>query len=154
MRQSLSTSAGVFEAEFDTGKLALLRFPRVAGDQSTPARPVIPPARSLQRELQQYFAGQRREFSTRVALRQGTAFQRKVWRSLQRIPYGETKTYGQIAREVGLPGAARAVGAACGRNPVPILVPCHRVVAANQKLGGFTGGLHWKKRLLALEARG
>jgi methylated-DNA-[protein]-cysteine S-methyltransferase len=84
-------------------------------------------------------------------MRAGTAFQRQVWEALELIPFGETRSYLEVARSIGKPQAPRAVGQACGRNPIPILVPCHRVVSANGGLGGFSGGLHLKKALLALE---
>jgi AraC family transcriptional regulator of adaptative response/methylated-DNA-[protein]-cysteine methyltransferase len=80
-----------------------------------------------------------------------TAFRRRVWEALRRIPAGQTRSYGEIAVEVGIPGAARAVGTACAENPVPIVVPCHRVVAANGRLGGYSGGLARKRQLLAAE---
>src|SRR5262245_30593292 len=83
----------------------------------------------------------------------GTQFQRSVWRALQRIPFGRTATYGEVARRVGRSRAARAVGMACNRNPVPILVPCHRVVGSNGSLGGYGGGIALKRRLLAGESR-
>jgi O-6-methylguanine DNA methyltransferase len=83
----------------------------------------------------------------------GTAFQQRVWLALQRIPLGQTKSYGEIAAEIGSPKAVRAVGGACGANPIPLLIPCHRVLAANDELGGFSGGLDWKLRLLAAEKR-
>ena len=81
----------------------------------------------------------------------GTAFQQAVWRELRKISLGKTKSYGEIAREIGKARAVRAVGGACGANPIPVLVPCHRVLAANQKLGGFSGGLDWKRTLLERE---
>jgi O-6-methylguanine DNA methyltransferase len=81
----------------------------------------------------------------------GTEFQKSVWRALRKIRSGRTKSYGEIARAVGNPKAVRAVGGACGANPIPVLVPCHRVLAANKKLGGFSGGLNWKRELLAGE---
>ncbi len=84
-------------------------------------------------------------------LRVGTAFQQAVWAELRRIPWGETRTYGDVARALGQSTAVRAVGGACGANPVPVLIPCHRVVAAGGRLGGFSGGLDWKLRLLARE---
>ncbi len=80
-----------------------------------------------------------------------TPFQRRVWRELQRIPYGEVRTYGDIARSLGQPGASRAVGSACGRNPIPLFIPCHRVIASGGGLGGFSCGLDVKRRLLRLE---
>ena len=78
----------------------------------------------------------------------GTEFQKRVWNALRKISLGETKSYGEIARQIGKPRAVRAVGGACGANPIPVLVPCHRVLAANKKLGGFSGGLDWKRDLL------
>jgi methylated-DNA-[protein]-cysteine S-methyltransferase len=81
----------------------------------------------------------------------GTPFQKSVWNALRKISLGKTKSYGEIARAIGKPKAVRAVGGACGANPVPVLVPCHRVLAANKKLGGFSGGLDWKRSLLARE---
>ena len=81
----------------------------------------------------------------------GTDFQKKVWHTLRKISLGRTKSYGEIARAIGQPKAVRAVGGACGANPIPVLIPCHRVLAANGKIGGFSGGLEWKRRLLARE---
>lgn len=105
-----------------------------------------------QRQLEEYFAGQRTAFD--LPLRpQGTAFQRSVWQALQAIPYGETRTYGQIAAAVGRPKASRAVGGACHCNPIGIIIPCHRVVGASGSLTGYAGGLDRKAALLALEQR-
>jgi O-6-methylguanine DNA methyltransferase len=81
----------------------------------------------------------------------GTAFQQAVWQALCRIPYGETRSYAWVAGQIGRPRATRAVGSACGANPIPVIVPCHRVIASDGSLGGFSCGLKWKKRLLALE---
>lgn len=99
-----------------------------------------------QRQLNEYFGGSRKVFSLPLALT-GTPFQRKVWQQLTQIPYGEVRSYGQIAQAVGNPKACRAVGAANHCNPIPILVPCHRVVGANGSLTGYAGGL-WRKNLL------
>ena len=104
------------------------------------------------RQLQEYFAGCRREFSLPLAPR-GTEFQRQVWHALEGIPYGETRTYGEIARAIGKPKACRAVGMANHRNPLSILVPCHRVVGADGSLTGYGGGLEAKQFLLELEKR-
>lgn len=92
------------------------------------------------RELQQYFAGARRSFSLPLAW-EGTPFQQRVWKALQEIPFGETRTYAQIAEEVGSPGGSRAVGQANRRNPIPVVVPCHRVIASGGGLGGYSGAL-------------
>ena len=105
-----------------------------------------------ERQLADYFAGSRTTFELPIAP-QGTEFQKTVWRHLTRIPFGKTKTYGDLARTLGSPGGSRAVGAACGKNPLAIVVPCHRVVGANGALTGFGGGLETKAELLALEAR-
>jgi O-6-methylguanine DNA methyltransferase len=102
------------------------------------------------RQLRAYFAGQLRRFDLPLDM-QGTPFQLRVWHELERIPYGETRSYRQIAEAVGAPRAVRAVGAANGANPIPIVVPCHRVIGANGKLVGYGGGLPLKKRLLELE---
>ena len=107
---------------------------------------------SLTRQLQNYAAGKAVRFRCRLDLSLGTAFQRKVWRALQSIPRGQTRSYGWLAGRIGRPGAARAVGAACGANPVPIIVPCHRVIAGDGSLGGFSGGLALKRQLLKLES--
>jgi methylated-DNA-[protein]-cysteine S-methyltransferase len=104
----------------------------------------------LRRQLEEYFAGERREFELDLAP-SGSPFQLSVWRELQAIPYGETASYGEIAAAVGQPGAARAVGGANNRNPIAIVVPCHRVIGANGTLTGYGGGLPRKQRLLALE---
>jgi methylated-DNA-[protein]-cysteine S-methyltransferase len=103
--------------------------------------------------LRRYFDGEPADFHLPVSLARGTDFERAVWTALAAIPYGEMRTYGQIAADVGEPDAARAVGTACNRNPLPVVVPCHRVVGAGGKLVGFGGGLRRKKLLLELEAR-
>ena len=104
----------------------------------------------VERELSEYFAGLRREFSFPINPA-GTTFQRRVWKALERIPYGTVSTYGDIARAIGNPKAPRAVGMANHHNPIPIVIPCHRVVAAGGKLGGYGGGVELKRKLLALE---
>ena len=109
---------------------------------------LLRPARD---QLAEYFAGERRDFD--LPLRPaGAPFQLRVWERLNRIPYGETVSYGEIARELGSPTASRAVGAANGRNPIAIVVPCHRVIGANGSLTGYAGGLDQKRALLDLEA--
>lgn len=104
----------------------------------------------VRRELDSYFGGRLRAFQVPLAPR-GTAFQQSVWRNLRDIPYGETISYGELARRVGDPRAVRAVGAANGANPIAIIVPCHRVIGANGSLVGFGGGLPIKRALLDLE---
>lgn len=103
-------------------------------------------------ELREYFAGERTTFSVPLDMR-GTPFQESVWEALLGIPFGETRSYGQLARQLGSPTATRAVGAANGRNPLSIIVPCHRVVGSSGKLTGFAGGLDRKAHLLSLEKR-
>ncbi len=110
----------------------------------------LPVLAAARRQLGEYFAGERTAFELPLAAR-GTAFQRKVWDALRRIEYGTTRSYGQIADEIGAPGAARAVGAANHDNPFAIVVPCHRVVGANGSLVGYAGGLDQKRALLELE---
>ena len=105
------------------------------------------------KQLAAYFAGRLRRFDIPLDLR-GTPFQRRVWAELIRIPYGETRSYGELARAIGNPNASRAVGASNGRNPVAIIVPCHRVIGSDGGLCGFGGGLEYKQRLLALEREG
>jgi methylated-DNA-[protein]-cysteine S-methyltransferase len=102
------------------------------------------------RQLTEYFAAERTAFELRLRP-QGGPFQLRVWEALQRIPYGETASYGELARELGSPGAARAVGAANGRNPIAIVLPCHRVIGSSGSLTGYAGGLECKRALLDLE---
>jgi len=102
------------------------------------------------RQVSEYFAGRRRRFELALAA-EGTPFQRRVWQEIARIPYGETITYSQLAQRAGATGAARAAGAATGRNPLAIVVPCHRVVGSRGELTGYAGGVERKARLLTLE---
>jgi methylated-DNA-[protein]-cysteine S-methyltransferase len=103
-----------------------------------------------ERQLREYFDGRRKAFDLKLDF-SGTEFQRKVWSALLTIPYGETRSYAQIARQIGHPDAVRAVGAANGKNPISIIAPCHRVIGSTGKLTGFAGGLETKAFLLALE---
>ena len=107
-------------------------------------------ARQAVRELEEYAAGRRKAFTVPLDL-DGTAFQKKVWKALLTIPYGQTRSYGQIARQVGIPRAARAVGMANHENPVAIVVPCHRVISSDGSLGGYAGGVQMKSQMLRLE---
>jgi len=104
------------------------------------------------RQLQAYFSGELKEFNVPLAM-EGTEFQLRVWNALRAIPYGETISYAQLAERIGNPKAVRAVGLANGSNPIPIIVPCHRVIGSDGSLTGFGGGLSTKKRLLELESR-
>jgi methylated-DNA-[protein]-cysteine S-methyltransferase len=139
----------------DTGLAAILwdddeRSGRIRLDAGEEDRkhPVL---RKAETQLNEYFAGKRKTFSLKLDLT-GTAFQKKVWRALLKIPFGETRTYAEIAGEIGHPNAARAVGAANGKNPLSIVAPCHRLVGSTGGLHGFAGGLATKARLLRMEA--
>jgi len=110
------------------------------------------PFRELTRQLEAYFAGKLETFD-RTLVPEGTPFQQKVWAELCHIPYGTTISYGQLAGRIGNPKGSRAVGLANGSNPIPIVIPCHRVIGSNGKLTGYGGGLHIKEKLLALEKK-
>jgi methylated-DNA-[protein]-cysteine S-methyltransferase len=124
--------------------------PRIGGDWKRDARHA--PIRQAKRELAEYFGGRRRRFSVKLAP-QGTPFQRAVWKAIAQVAFGRTIAYAELARRAGRPGSARAAGAATGRNPIGVIVPCHRIVGANGSLTGYAGGLAKKRALLALEAR-
>jgi methylated-DNA-[protein]-cysteine S-methyltransferase len=109
------------------------------------------PFERVRQQLEAYFAGDLQQFDLTLDPA-GTPFQRRVWEALRRIPYGQTRTYAEIAREIGSPTAFRAVGAANGANPIPVIIPCHRVIGSDGSLTGFGGGIETKKRLLALES--
>jgi methylated-DNA-[protein]-cysteine S-methyltransferase len=119
-----------------------------------PDEPVTPLLSEARNQLREYFDGSLQAFDLPVARRHGTVFQRRVWSELEKIPYGLTSSYGEIAERLGLPmGASRAVGTANGANPIAIVVPCHRVIGAKGKLVGYAAGLERKKFLLDLESR-
>jgi len=155
----ISTPDGVFAAHFSERGLASLDFP------SPEARGVALPTpadQHLTLEVKRWcdltrqalcdaLAGRTPRDLSPLDLSAGTEFQRRVWKALRRIPQGSTRTYGQIAQAIGRPQAVRAVGAACGANPIPVLIPCHRVVRTGGGLGGFSGGLQWKRLLLTRE---
>ncbi|GAA1539588.1 methylated-DNA--[protein]-cysteine S-methyltransferase [Kribbella lupini] len=122
-------------------------------DDIEPATVPDPLLVETQEQLKAYFAGERTDFDLPLSVRGGSTFERAVWQQLLRIPYGEMQTYGDVAKAVGDAGAARAVGVACNRNPLPLVVPCHRVVGAGGKMVGFGGGIPRKRHLLELEAR-
>jgi methylated-DNA-[protein]-cysteine S-methyltransferase len=161
-RLLLTTPVGPMVAEYGAEGVSSLHYlaPGAhppAGTRDEPARGDALGAR-LAEEISAYFAGELRDFS--LPLRPaGTAFQLGVWEALRRIPYGETRSYGELARELGRPGGARAVGQANGRNPLPLLVPCHRVLASDGGIGGYMGdwsagrGVAIKRWLLELERR-
>jgi methylated-DNA-[protein]-cysteine S-methyltransferase len=140
--------AGPLTLEGDDRRLTRLGF----GEAHTPqgdARAVA--AAAIQ--LEQYFAGERTEFELDIDLATGTPFERRVWEAVSAIPYGETATYAEIARRIGSPQACRAVGRANGRNPIALIVPCHRVVGSSGSLTGYAGGIEMKRALLELERR-
>ena len=142
------TTFGVFGLTESNGAIVRLWLPSEGtGHHDDSATPLI---KQAFQELDDYFTGSRQAFSIPLAP-VGTPFQLSVWRALSAIPYGQTATYGEIARRIGRPGASRAVGMACNRNPVAVFVPCHRVVASNGSLGGYRGGTSLKSRLLKLE---
>lgn len=116
-------------------------------DTSKPEEKMVDQA---SKQLSQYFSAKRKQFDLPLDL-EGTAFQKKVWQQLQQIPFGSTLSYGDIARKIKNPRAVRAVGSANGKNPVCIIVPCHRVIASDGSIGGYSGGLDVKRKLLALE---
>ena len=151
----LETSIGPLLIAGDESAIHEIRFPK-NGRPQKPERGWIEgsrgPIAEAVRQLREYFAGKRSDFELPLAP-EGTAFQRSVWGKLREIPYGETISYGELARRVGNPKASRAVGSANGKNPIPIVIPCHRVIAGDGGLGGFGGGLPTKEALLALEAK-
>ncbi len=106
---------------------------------------------SMKKNLKLYFAGRKVKFKESLDLTGGTPFQKRVWRAMLKIPYGQTRSYGWLARQVGGKNKARAVGAACGANSVPIIIPCHRVIREDGTLGGYGGGLSLKRKLLKME---
>src|SRR5476651_2434016 len=165
----ISTSDGQFIARYSEKGLAELNFPkpnrRRRGDESQISPPANGSVRDSSRHLLQtkirawhrtttaalksVLAGRDAKKLPPLDWTGKTEFQKSVWRQMLKISTGKTKSYGEIASAIGNPRAVRAVGGACGANPVPVLVPCHRVLAANKKLGGFSGGLDWKRKLLA-----
>ena len=156
----IRTRDGIFLAHYSEKGLAGLDFPTKQTGRAD--LPVSPAARQrapanirlwhgvTTAVLKKILAGSKPKAFPPLDLA-GTEFQKSVWSALRKIFPGQTKSYGEIARAIGRPKAVRAVGGACGANPVPVLVPCHRVLAANKKLGGFSGGLNWKRNLLARE---
>jgi methylated-DNA-[protein]-cysteine S-methyltransferase len=148
----MNTPIGRLLLAGDEQALQLIGFPEGSGRRSIQPqwREDSAPFTEVIRQLQAYFSGERIDFMLSLAPR-GTPFQLSVWQALQQIPYGATVSYGELARHIGRPKAVRAVGAANGANPIPIIIPCHRVIGSNGKLTGFGGGLPTKAALLALE---
>lgn len=148
-RRRIDTPLGAVWLEADADGVTALRFV-AAGDGLCETGPDSLFIGCARKQLAEYFGRVRREFDVPLSVA-GTPFQWMVWRELLKIPFGETRTYGQLAAALGRPGSARAVGAACGRNPLAILVPCHRVVGADGSLTGYAWGVERKRALLALE---
>lgn len=153
---AVPTPDGEFRARYSQKGLCGLEFPATASRANkTPAPPVPRPVRrwhaATAKALVRALAGLPPRTLPPLDLSSGTGFQQAVWAALGRIPCGQTRSYAQVAQAIARPQAARAVGGACGANPIPVLVPCHRVLAANQRLGGFSAGRHWKRALLARE---
>ena len=141
----VANGAGLAGVYFDSQKY----LPQVEQDWRRDARHA--PLRQAKRELAEYFGGERKRFETALAP-EGTPFQRSVWKAISSVGFGDTITYAELARRAGFPGSARAAGAATGRNPISIIVPCHRIVGSNGRLTGYAGGLDRKRALLALES--
>ena len=152
---TIRTSAGIFVAHYSDQGLAALNFPSRSTTKTKATRPTGSSIRSWHalttRAVKAIVAGKVPGELPPLDVSSGTEFQQRVWEELLWIPCGETRSYGEIARSIRKPKSVRAVGGACGANPIPLLIPCHRVLAANRKIGGFSGGLDWKKRLLQRE---
>ncbi|PYJ02940.1 MAG: cysteine methyltransferase [Verrucomicrobia bacterium] len=153
----IRTGDGKFVAHYSEKGLCGLEFPSGKERTEPEVTPQELPAQirrwheATANALFRALAGQVPAELPPLDLSRGTEFQQRVWQALRQIPFGETWSYAQVAQAIGRPKAVRAVGGACGANPIPVLVPCHRVVAANHGLGGFSSGLEWKRRLLARE---
>jgi len=149
----LDTPIGELLLAGEDGALAMIGFPK--GSMRRDPEPDWiyneKPLATARQQLEEYFAGDRKDFDLPLRIK-GTEFQVSVLKALQEIPYGQTVSYGEIAKRIGRPKAVRAVGAANGRNPIPIVVPCHRVIGSSGDLTGFGGGLDTKEALLRLEA--
>lgn len=144
-----ASDEGLMRLDMSSPQLTFLESLPAADWKREDDHPVL---KKAARQLAEYFDGRRREFDVPLDLR-GTSFQQRVWQGLQQIPYGQTWSYAKLAKRVGSPLGFRAVGQANGRNPVAIIVPCHRVIAADGSIGGYSGGLDFKRRLLDIERR-
>lgn len=155
--KTINSPAGTLKVIASDKGLAAILF-REDNASLGPLHPLVeepdhPILLETERQLNEYFDGARQQFTVPLDFN-GTDFQKKVWMALLSIPFGETRSYGEIARQLGNPTASRAVGAANGRNPISIIAPCHRVIGSSGKLTGYGGGLDVKEMLLALEAKG
>ena len=158
MKRLIATTEGAFAAYYSERGLAQMDFP--GDDRKRDDKELVGVSPSVQAQrwhamttkaLNEALAGRTPGELPPLDLSAGTEFQKRVWSVMRQIASGQTLSYAEIAAEIKKPGAARAVGGACGANPIPVLVPCHRVLAANHRLGGFSGGLRWKRKLLARE---
>ena len=147
-RIARSSPLGWLTVEADDQAITSVRFSDHRPEGPFQETPLLKKARL---ELGEYFSGKRDQFSFPIAFAKGTEFQKKVWRALREIRYGRTCSYGDIAARIGSKGAVRAVGTAIGRNPLPVVVPCHRVIQSTGAIGNFTGGVEKKHLLLRLE---
>jgi len=154
----VSTPDGQFTARYSENGLAELNFPQAKaivaqkrGEGAPVSKKIINWHRATESALKNVLAGNEPKELPPLDWNGATEFQKSVWQQMLKVSAGKTKSYGEIAECIGKPGAVRAVGGACGANPIPVLVPCHRILAANKKLGGFSGGLDWKRKLLARE---
>ncbi len=161
-RVRVLTPVGIVVLAFSVKGITEVGLPRRGKGACRGASPVrsnghergrSPAANRVALQVRRYFSGERVTFRLPLDLRQATDFQRAVWKATAKIPYGETRSYAWIAKQIGRPKAARAVGQALGANPVPVVIPCHRVISTAGTLGGFSGGLPMKRYLLGMEAR-
>ena len=147
---NIETTWGTIEVELIDGKVAGCSLPFLSAQPRIPFAIVKGGSAPASAFIAAIFSG-RKAKPPALAKLAGTDFQQQVWQAIANIPPGQTKTYGELAKAIGRPNAVRAVGSACGKNPVPLFIPCHRVVGSNGGLGGFSAGLPWKELLLTLE---
>lgn len=151
----IETTDGIFIAHYSASGLAGLDFPSRKTEKLKTTPPISPEVKHWHalttKAVKSVLNGKTPAELPPLDVSGGTEFQQRVWEELLWIPCGETRSYGEIAKSIRKPKAVRAVGGACGSNPIPLLIPCHRVLAANNGIGGFGGGLDWKRRLLATE---
>ena len=147
---NIETTWGTIAVELVDGRVAGCTLPFLADQPEQPFSITSAGKDTVSMFVVSVFSGKKATGPTLDELK-GTAFQKQVWREIAKIPVGQTKTYGELAAAIGRPKAVRAVGSACGHNPVPLFIPCHRVIGASGLLGGFSAGLPWKKRILEIE---
>jgi len=144
---TFKSPVGVLYTVFSSGYLTAISFKKPV---NVPYRPGSAP-RGFMSQMRDYFEGSRVTFNQRIRFLKGTAFERRVWMALRDIPYGETRTYKWLAERIGMPRAARAVGRALSKNPIPIVLPCHRIIESDGSMGGYSSGIDVKRRLLEIE---